>query len=61
MELYTQLLHRSPDRAALVAERGRGTPVEPLLAYTKDSYDRETAARTADDRETAARKADDIH
>lgn len=61
MELYTQLLHRSPDSAALVAEHARGTAAEPLLAYTKESYDRETAVRMADDRETAARKPDEVH
>lgn len=53
MELYTQLLHRSPDRADLVAQHAKGTSVEPLLAYTKETYDRETAARKADDRGTA--------
>lgn len=49
VELYTQMLHRSPDRAALLAEHARGKSVEPLLAYAKDSYDRETAARKADE------------
>ena len=49
VELYTQMLHRSPDRAAVVAEHAQGKPAEALLAYAKDSYDREMAARKADE------------
>jgi hypothetical protein len=48
-ELYTQLLHRSPDRAELIADLARGKSVEPLLTYAKDSYNREMAAMKADE------------
>jgi hypothetical protein len=48
-ELYMQMLHRSPDRAAVVAEHAHGKSVESLLAYAKDSYDHEMTARKADE------------
>jgi len=49
VELYMQMLHRSPDRAAVVSAHARGSSVQPLLTYAKESYDREMAARTADE------------
>jgi len=49
VELYMQMLHRSPDRAAVVADHAKGSTVEPLLAYAKETYDREMAARSADE------------
>lgn len=48
-ELYTQLLHRSPDRAKLIADLAQGKSVEPLLTYARDSYNREMAAMKADE------------
>ena len=48
-ELYTQLLHRSPERAAVVAGDARSTSVEPLLAYTKRVYDGSMTAMKTDE------------
>ena len=48
-ELYTQLLHRSPERAAVVAGDARSTSVEPLLAYAKRVYDGSMTAMKADE------------
>lgn len=49
MELYTQMLHRSPDLAAVVAGHARGKDVEALLNYSKDWYEREMRAMKADE------------
>lgn len=49
VDLYTQLLQRAPERAAEIAKRARGTSAEPLLAYSKDWYEREVAAMRADE------------
>jgi hypothetical protein len=49
VELYTQLLHRSPERAAVIADLAKGKSVEQLLAYAKDSYNREMDAMKADE------------
>jgi hypothetical protein len=48
-ELYTQLIHRSPERAAVIASDAKSTSVEPLLAYTKHQYDGSMAAMKADE------------
>jgi hypothetical protein len=48
-ELYTQLLHRSPERAAVIASDATSTRVEPLLAYTKRQYDGSMTAMKADE------------
>jgi hypothetical protein len=48
-ELYTQLLHRSPERAAVITGDARSTPVEPLLAYAKRQYDGSMTAMKADE------------
>ena len=50
MELYTQMLHRSPARAALLADHARGKSVEPFLTYSKDWYDRNMRGMKADER-----------
>jgi len=49
MELYTQMLHSSPDRAAIVAGHAQGKDVEALLTYSKDWYEREMRAMKADE------------
>lgn len=48
-ELYTQLLHRSPDRAAVVSSHAQGTHVEALLAYSKRQYDNSMTAMRTDE------------
>lgn len=49
MELYTQMLHSAPDRAAILAGHAQGKDVEALLTYSKDWYDREMSAMKADE------------
>jgi hypothetical protein len=49
MELYTQMLHRAPDRAALITERAKGGDIEKLLAYSKDWYEQQMRAMKADE------------
>lgn len=49
VELYTQMLGRSADNATVVAAAAKGKPVEALLSYTKDRYEREVATRLADE------------
>lgn len=49
MDLYTQMLHSSPARAAIIADRARGRDVEALLTYSKDWYERQTRAMKADE------------
>lgn len=49
MDLYTQTLHTSPDRAAAIADRARGREVEALLTYSKEWYDSELMAMRADE------------
>jgi hypothetical protein len=49
MELYTQMLHRSPDRAAMLADNARGKAVEPFLTYSKNWYDQQMRAMKADE------------
>jgi hypothetical protein len=49
MELYTQMLHRAPERAASLAERARGKNVESFLAYAKGWYEREMRGMKADE------------
>lgn len=49
MELYTQMLHRAPERAALLAEHAKGKNVESFLAYAKSWYDRQMRGMKADE------------
>jgi hypothetical protein len=49
MELYTQMLHRAPERAALIAEHARGKNVESFLTYAKSWYEREMRGMKADE------------
>lgn len=49
MELYTQMLHRAPERAASLTERARGKNVESFLAYAKGWYEREMRGMKADE------------
>lgn len=48
-ELYTQLLHRAPERAAVINGLAQNTNVEALLAYAKRQYDGSMAAMKADE------------
>jgi hypothetical protein len=49
MDLYTQLLHTSPEQAAAIAENAHGRKVEALLMYSKEWYDGEMRAMRADE------------
>jgi hypothetical protein len=49
MELYTQVLHTSPERAAAMAEQAHGRQVEALLKHSKEWYDSEMLAMRADE------------
>jgi len=49
MDLYTQVLHSSPDHAATIAEHASGKPVDPLLTYSKDWLDSERLAMQANE------------
>jgi hypothetical protein len=49
MELYTQVLHTSPERVAVMAENARGRQVEALLTQSKEGYDGEMLAMRADE------------
>lgn len=49
VELFTQVLHASPEQASILADRARGKEVEPLLVYAKNTYVREINAMRADE------------
>jgi hypothetical protein len=49
MELYTQLLGRSPDGATAIADAAKGKPVEALLTFAKQTYERELRVKTDDE------------
>ena len=49
MELHSQVLHTSPERAAVMAENARGRHVEALLTQSKEGYDGETLPMRADE------------
>jgi hypothetical protein len=49
MDLFTQVLHASPERAHTIAERARGKAVEGLLSYAQNWYDGELRAMRADE------------
>jgi hypothetical protein len=49
MDIYTQMLHSSPQRAAIIAEHARGREVEALLSYSRNWYERQTGAMRSDE------------
>jgi hypothetical protein len=44
VELYWQLLHNDPEQAEKLAQKAKGTNLEPLLTYAKDRYEADMVA-----------------